>query len=113
MFEANLSRREALGTLAAATALPLVSPASAAPASEAEARIVLDSFAEHLLELTPEAATSMGLDKGPRAKLRDRLSDRSIAGQQRVRQTIAADLARAEALDLSALSSLLARAWKW
>ena len=104
MFEANLSRREALGTLAAATALPLVSPASGAPASEAEARIVLDSFAEHLLELMPDAATSMGVDKGPRAKLRDRLSDRSLAGQQRVRQTIAADLASAEALDVSALS---------
>jgi uncharacterized protein (DUF885 family) len=104
LFEAHLSRRETLGTLAATTALPLISaPLSAAPANEVQAGAVLDSLAEHLLQLFPESATSLGVDKGPRAPLRYKLSDHSAAGQQRVRQTVAADLKRAEALDTSAL----------
>ena len=103
MFEVSLTRRQALGTLAAASALP-AAPSFAAPATEIQAKALLDTFAEHMLDLFPESATSMGLDKGPRAKLRFRLSDRSTAGQQRVRQTVAADLARAEQLDTSGLS---------
>jgi uncharacterized protein (DUF885 family) len=103
VFEFSLSRREALGTIAAASALPAVS-AFAAPASEAQAKILLDSFAEHMLDLFPESATSMGLDTGNRASLRSRLSDRSVSGQQRVRQTIVVDVQRAEQLDLSTLS---------
>jgi len=103
LFEVSLTRRQALGTLAAASALP-AAPSFAAPATEIQAKALLDTFAEHMLDLFPESATSMGLDKGPRAKLRFRLSDRSTAGQQRVRQTVAADLARAEQLDTSGLS---------
>jgi uncharacterized protein (DUF885 family) len=103
VFEFSLSRREALGTIAAASALPAVS-AFAAPAAEAQAKTLLDSFAEHMLDLFPESATSMGLDTRRRDPLRSRLSDRSASGQQRVRQTIAADLQRAEQLDLSTLS---------
>jgi uncharacterized protein (DUF885 family) len=100
VFEFSLSRREALRTIAATSALPAVS-AFAAPASETQAKALLDSFAEHMLDLFPESATSMGLDTGRRDPLRSRLSDRSAAGQERVRQTIAADLARAEQLDAS------------
>ena len=100
-----LSRREALAGIAAAGALPLLSTrALAAPASEAEANALLDSFANNLLRLKPEKATSLGVDTGARAPLRHRLEDRSAAGQHRVAETLKADLARAEALDTSALS---------
>ncbi len=51
-----------------------------------------------------ESATSLGIDKGNRAPLRWRLSDRSGIGQQRLAQTIRADLARANAIDTSGLS---------
>ncbi len=101
----SLSRREALAGLAATSALPLVaSSAFAAPASEAQAKALLDSIGENLLRLSPESATSLGIDVGPRAPMRYRLSDKSAAGQQRVASVIKSDLARAEAIDTSGLS---------
>ena len=103
LFE--LSRREAVAALAASTAFParaLTAPAR--PATDVQASATLDTFAEHWLQLSPEGATSLGIDTGKRAALRTRLGDRSAAGQQRVRQTVAADLKRAEAIDTSALS---------
>jgi len=101
----TLSRREALAGLGATTVLPLLgSAASAAPATDAQANAVLSSAANNLLRLYPTAATSLGVDKGALASLRSQLPDRSVAGQQRVAQTIRADLARVEALDTSKLS---------
>ncbi|MCL6730587.1 DUF885 domain-containing protein [Sphingomonas hankyongi] len=103
----QLTRRQALASLGAATALPLIqSPAfgQPAPASEAEANALLDSIAENLLRLSPESATSLGIDKGERAYLRSQLSDRSGIGTQRVAQTLRSDLARANAVDVSNLS---------
>jgi uncharacterized protein (DUF885 family) len=93
--------------LAAASPAP---PASAAPAvavaapTEAEAKALLDSFAENLLLLFPESATSLGIDTGERAELRYRLTDRSPAGQKRVADVLRVDLARAQAFDASGLS---------
>jgi uncharacterized protein (DUF885 family) len=103
----ELTRRDALAGLAATAALPLIakaSPAFAQPAGEAQAKALLDSFAENLLRLNPEGATSLGVDTGKRAKLRYELGDRSTAGQQRIAATLKSDLARVEALDTSALS---------
>ncbi len=103
LFE--LSRREAVAALAASTAFParaLTAPAR--PTTDVQASATLDTFAEHWLQLSPEAATSLGIDTGKRAALRTRLGDRSAAGQQRVAATVRADLARAEAIDTSALS---------
>ena len=100
-----LNRRETLAGLAAAGTLPLLSsPALAAPGTEAEAKALLNSFAEHLLQFNPEGASSLGVDTGARAKLRYELGDHSAAGRQRFAQMIAADLKRAEAIDTSALS---------
>ena len=106
MFLDPLSRRE---TLAAIAALPLVSSArpafaQAAPANDASANALLDSIAENLLRLSPESATSLGIDKGPRAPLRSLLADRSGIGRQRLAQTLRADLARANAIDTAGLS---------
>jgi len=99
-----LSRREALAGLAATTALPLVSsPAFAAPTSEPQAKALLNSIAENLLRLQPAQATSLGIDTGARASYRSRLEDRSPAGQAKIAATLKADLARAEAINTSAL----------
>src|SRR5690242_21782349 len=100
-----LSRREALAGIAATGALPLLSTSAlAAPATDAQASTLLDSVANNLLRSYPTEATSLGVDKGALASLRSKLSDRSIAGQERLVQTVRADLARVEALDASALS---------
>ena len=106
MLKFELTRRDALTGLAATSALPLLakaSPGFAQTAGEAQTKGLLDSFAENLLRLNPEGATSLGIDTGSRAKLRYELGDRSAAGQQRIAATLKSDLARAEALDTSAL----------
>jgi len=109
LFNTLLSRRETVAALAASAAFPLVSstaPAFAAArrSTDAQASALLDSIAENLLRLSPEEATSLGIDKGPRAALRYRLGDRSAAGRRKLRLTLAADLKRAQAIDTSGLS---------
>ena len=120
MFHTSISRRPVLAALAIAAANPLLSactaPAAVAPlapaaaippaaaTSEAEAIALLDSVAENLLRLTPEQATTLGIDKDARSGLRHRLRDRSPAGQQRLAAQLRTDLARINALDTSALS---------
>ena len=102
-----LTRRKSLGALCATAVLPLLaraSPAFAAPASESQAKALLDSIGENLLRFNPESATSLGIDIGPRAPLRYRLTDKSAAGQARVAATVRADLARAEAIDTTSLA---------
>jgi uncharacterized protein (DUF885 family) len=102
-----LTRRESLGALTATAVFPLLAhatPAFAAPASEAQAKALLNSIGDNLLRTQPGQATSLGIDQGARAPFRFRLEDRSAAGQARIAATIKADLARAEAIDTSALS---------
>lgn len=76
------SRRSFLQMLGASTAAGLVSackvpPGTAAPAS---AEQFLDSLAWQLIELSPETATSLGIDKDAHAGLRALLGDRSPQG---------------------------------
>jgi len=102
-----LTRRETLAALSATAAVPMLAratPASAAPTTEAQAKALLDSFADHLVQLKPERATTLGVDTGARAALRSRLEDRSPAGVARIAATLRADLARANAVDTSKLS---------
>jgi uncharacterized protein (DUF885 family) len=109
-----LSRRQAVAALASSAALPLLSgcartlaPAGVAagsPTSEASANALLDSIADNLLKLQPETATSLGVDNGARAALRSMLTDRSVAGQQQIANTLRADLASARGVDTSSLS---------
>jgi uncharacterized protein (DUF885 family) len=104
------TRREALAALASTAALPLLSrcarDAASTPAMshDADAIALLDSVADNLLKLQPEAATSLGLDTGPRASLRALLADRSADGQRRLAAQIRADLARVNALNTDGLS---------
>jgi uncharacterized protein (DUF885 family) len=106
----SFSRRQALGTFSAgvaALALPgCAAPFAAGPAPSDEAGVnaLLDSIGENLLALSPEGATSLGLDTGARAILRSRLADRSQAGQARLAAVLRADLARAEAVDVTGLT---------
>src|SRR5690348_888320 len=54
-----LSRRDALAGLAATTAFPLISTrAFAAPATEAQANVLLASIGDNLLRLSPTGATA-------------------------------------------------------
>ena len=101
----TITRREALAGFAASTALPFFTvPAFAQTPGDTQANALLDSIAENLLRESPEGATSLGIDKGERAWMRSRLSDRSGIGQQRLAQILRADLARANAVNTSALS---------
>ena len=78
----------------ATAALP---PSDATPQVAAEA--LLASIADNLLALSPEGATSLGIDTGARAAERGKLSDRSAAGQQAVANTLKADIARVRAFE--------------
>ena len=107
MNDLSFSRRQAIGALSAgvaAMALPASRVLAQAPAGEAQVTALLDSIGENLLALSPEGATSLGLDTGARAVLRSRLADRSQAGQDRLAAVLRTDLARAEAVDTAALS---------
>ena len=103
----ELTRRQTVAALAASAAFPLLPGCKGqggAQAGDAEASKLLDSLAENLLRLYPTSATGLGLDVGARAGLRSQLNDRSAAGQERVAETIRADLARVEKIDESTLS---------
>src|SRR5688572_9205395 len=112
MSERNVSRREMIAALASVAALPLVSacggysmplpPPSTTP-DEASARALLDDIAENLLRLSPEGATSLGIDTGARAALRSQLADRSAEGQQKIANQVRQDLERARDFDVSGL----------
>jgi uncharacterized protein (DUF885 family) len=106
-----INRREAIAAFASTAAVPLAygcsRPEQAAPAAadpDADALALIDSVADHLLPLTPEGATSLGVDTGTRATLRSQLADRSAAGQQRIAAQLRDDLKRLEAIDTARLS---------
>lgn len=103
----HFTRREVLAGLASAAALPLIAScgdrASRNATNAAAAFTLLDSVADNFLALYPEQATSLGVDAGPRAALRSQLTDRSIEGQQRIAETLRADLERLNAFDASGL----------
>ncbi|HEX4684422.1 MAG TPA: DUF885 domain-containing protein [Gemmatimonadaceae bacterium] len=110
-----MNRRELIATLASATTLPLLSACmrahtnstvAAGPTgpADADALAVLNDIGEHLLTLSPEGATSLGLDTGRRAALRSQLADRSAAGEERLAAQLRADLRRADAIDTAPLS---------
>jgi uncharacterized protein (DUF885 family) len=105
LFETKLTRRQTMGALAASAAMPVLSSCrkttTGGPSGDPLA--VLDAFADHFLTLSPESATSLGVDTGARAGLRSKLQDRSAAGMQRVTSVVRDDLDRAKAFDTSHL----------
>lgn len=102
-----LSRRRALALLGAGTAAAIVpgcanrtAPLAARPAN---AEQFLDSVAERLIQLSPEAATSLGIDTGARAALRGQLGDRSPAGQAALAAMLRDALREADLIDPAGL----------
>ncbi|MFL6724151.1 MAG: DUF885 domain-containing protein [Sphingomicrobium sp.] len=110
MNDLSFSRRQALGTLSAGVAaVAFSSPARAlvqggATSNEAGVTALLDSIGQNLLALSPESATSLGIDTGANAGLRSKLADRSKAGQDKLAARLRADLARAEAVNTGGLT---------
>ena len=109
MNDLSFSRRQALGALSAgvastALAFPARAFAQGTPSGEPDVVALLDSIGENLLALSPESATSLGIDTGSRASYRARLTDRSQAGQDKIAATLRADLNRAEAVNTAALT---------
>ncbi len=73
-----------LGASSAALALGSTSGAALAATGTSNAATFLDRLAWKLIELSPEGATSLGIDTGTHAALRRKLGDRSPAGQRAV-----------------------------
>jgi uncharacterized protein (DUF885 family) len=65
---------------------------------------LLQSLAEAMVDASPETAAASGLDIGPRARLRGRLDDRSVAGQAAQRRRATAALASLARIDVAALT---------
>ena len=109
-----LDRRRLLISTAAAAALsPLAGrasaavPATASPAATAEGakmNKLFDSFIQEMLDHSPEGATALGMDSGPRAAQRSQLDDRSLAASDDARKRTAADAAALRAINRAALS---------
>lgn len=98
------SRRDFIvGTGAAIAAANLPAGASGAD-SEATVEKLMAELAEELLVDYPESATTLGIDRGQRAHLKAKLTDRSSAGQASIAQRVAKRLERLNSIDPSALS---------
>ncbi|MGX7925513.1 DUF885 domain-containing protein [Tsuneonella sp. HG094] len=104
-FQNQLTRRQTLAGLGGASAFALAGcktlPAASGPALSPTA--LLDDIAWNLIEHNPTTATGQGIDVGDKAYLRGRLGDASAAGQRALADTVRTDLARARAVDTSAL----------
>jgi uncharacterized protein (DUF885 family) len=93
-----LNRRAMLlSTGAAAAALGLAPSARAA--SDPQLAALFDAFFKEGLQLRPESATQLGLDKGVGAGLKARLDDGSTAGRAAARAQNADQMRRLQALD--------------
>ena len=88
----RFDRRQFLAAATAAAAVPAVSASAAgrtlaqstaASAPDAALERLLAEVAEGLLAQYPENASALGIDKGVRAPLKARLTDRSLAGRGR------------------------------
>ena len=78
----SLDRRQLLATagataLTAAASKPTIGAAATAP-GDAALNHYFDRASEHILQTSPEVATSLGLDTGARAGLKSRFSDASM-----------------------------------
>ena len=101
-----LSRRHLLASTAAtaaAFALPRMALADAPNTSAAQLNSLMDTFFQEDLRQNPERATLLGLDKGPNADLKSKLSDDSAAGIAADKALNASQLARLKALNASTL----------
>lgn len=99
-----LDRRAFLLASAAGGAALALPAWAATPERAPEMKALLDRFFQEQLQLRPEGATQLGLDKGANAALRSRLSDPSDAGRAAARAQTAAQLKELAAIDPASLS---------
>jgi uncharacterized protein (DUF885 family) len=103
-----LNRRELLASAAAAGALT-AAPALAQPgagAAPTPLNGLFETFMQERLAAHPELATGLGLDKGPLAGARHRLSDSSLRGVAADKAMAASQLQRLQAFPASGLRGL-------
>jgi uncharacterized protein (DUF885 family) len=98
-----INRRDFLLTASALALAPL--PALAQSGEDARLDTLFAAFVTEDLRRRPEGATQLGLDKGPNADLRSRLSDNSAAGRDAARAMNADQLRRMQGIDRSALTA--------
>ena len=110
----DFRQRRQLAQFMAATAVGLQVPSlghaatsTAAPGTtgaKAQFDADLAAFADEIVRLTPETATSLGIDKGDYAPLKGRLADVSVAGDATWASEVAAIRKRLTAIDPAQLS---------
>jgi len=105
----HITRRQTITALTSAAVLPWLpgcatKPATTINANEEQAKTLLDSIAHNLLQVQPESATTLGLDKHIYNALWSQLSDVTIAGRDLYARVIRDDLARVSQIDSRALS---------
>ena len=106
----GVDRREALALTFSAAALA-AAPGTASAAAKAVAATpakrfsgMLAQFAEELLRLSPETATSLGLDSGRRLALKSQWGDGSAVGEARWSSQVKSMLARLATVNRATLS---------
>jgi uncharacterized protein (DUF885 family) len=97
------NRRQFIAASAALLAMSSKLAACAKRAEPADVQALLAEIAEDILADYPENATTLGIDKAPRAGLKARLSDRSAAGQKAIAERVAARIARMQEIDPASL----------
>jgi uncharacterized protein (DUF885 family) len=102
-----IDRRTLLQSAASVAFLACIPRAAfaAEPAGSGTFRATIDGFAEELLQIMPQTATALGLDKGPRAALKSRLDDGSPAGDARWAAQVRSMKSRLKAIDPAGLSA--------
>jgi len=93
------NRREFIAGVGATLAvLPVLGGcAKREPAASVQAQLA--GIAEDMLADYPENATALGIDTGPRAALKSRLTDRSATGQEAISKRVTARVAHLTAVD--------------
>ena len=99
--------RRAFLTTAAAAGAATALPARAAPVPGEDPALatLFDAFFQEGLRQRPEGATQLGLDKGPNADLRGKLSDASEAGRAADKAATQDQLRRLAMIDRNRLSA--------
>lgn len=107
-----MDRRSFLASASAASAFALIPEAlraqtGATPANAADTRLnaIFDQIFAKTLQRSPELATSLGMDKGPNARLKHLLSDGSPAAQARNHAELKQAIATVRAVDPAPLSA--------
>ena len=93
---------------AAAPPPPAPPPAPPPPSAEQQLNAALDDFFNEALQVSPELASSLGLDKDAHADLKSKLHQGSVAALEREKARTAAQLSRMNGIDRSRLSGMAA-----